>query len=34
LVQGGVLIVAAAYVIINLITDLAQASLDPRVRQA
>jgi peptide/nickel transport system permease protein len=32
LVQGGVLIVAAAYVLINLLTDLAQSLLDPRIR--
>jgi peptide/nickel transport system permease protein len=31
LVQGGVLVVAAAYVLINLITDLIQYSLDPRI---
>ena len=34
LVQGGVLIVASAYVLINLLTDLAQAMLDPRIRAA
>ncbi|MBV9750297.1 MAG: ABC transporter permease [Acetobacteraceae bacterium] len=34
LVQGGVLVVAAAYVIINLLTDLAQGLLDPRIRGA
>ena len=33
LVQGGVLIIAVAYVFINLITDLAQSILDPRIRQ-
>ncbi len=32
LVQGGVLVVASVYVIINLATDLAYAYLDPRVR--
>ena len=32
LVQGGVLIVAAAYVLINLLTDVAQGLLDPRIR--
>lgn len=31
LVQGGVLVVAAAYVFINLITDLVQYALDPRI---
>ncbi len=31
LVQGGVLIVAAAYVLINLVTDLIQYALDPRI---
>jgi peptide/nickel transport system permease protein len=34
LVQGGVLVVASAYVLINLITDLAQGLLDPRIRGA
>ncbi len=34
LVQGGVLVVAAAYVLINLLTDLAQGLLDPRIRGA
>ena len=34
LVQGGVLIVAAAYVLINLLTDVAQGLLDPRIRGA
>ncbi len=34
LVQGGVLVVAAAYVVINLLTDLAQGLLDPRIRGA
>ena len=32
LVQGGVLVVASAYVIVNLLTDLAQSLLDPRIR--
>ena len=32
LVQGGVLVVACAYVFINLLTDLAQSVLDPRIR--
>ena len=31
LVQGGVLIVAVAYVVINLLTDVAQSLLDPRI---
>ncbi len=34
LVQGGVLIVAAAYVVINLLTDIVQGLLDPRIRSA
>ena len=34
LVQGGVLVVAAAYVVINLLTDIAQSLLDPRIRQS
>ena len=34
LVQGGVLIVAVAYVLINLLTDIAQGMLDPRIRSA
>jgi peptide/nickel transport system permease protein len=33
LVQGGVLIIAAAYVVINLLTDIAQSILDPRIGQ-
>ncbi len=33
LVQGGVLVVAAAYVLFNLAADVAQALLDPRLRQ-
>jgi len=32
LVQGGVLVVATAYVFINLITDLIQYALDPRIK--
>lgn len=32
LVQGGVILVALSYVVINLITDLAYAYLDPRIR--
>ncbi len=32
LVQGGVLVVAVTYVLINLITDVAQALLDPRLK--
>lgn len=32
LVQGGVLVVAAAYVLFNLIADLAQTIIDPRLR--
>jgi peptide/nickel transport system permease protein len=31
LVQGGVLIVAVAYVVINLLTDIVQSILDPRI---
>jgi peptide/nickel transport system permease protein len=34
LVQGGVLIVAAAYVVINLLTDIAQSLLDPRISRS
>jgi peptide/nickel transport system permease protein len=34
LVQGGVLVVAVAYVLINLLTDVAQGLLDPRIRGA
>ena len=34
LVQGGVLLVACAYVVINLLTDVAQSALDPRIRAA
>jgi peptide/nickel transport system permease protein len=29
LVQGGVLVVAASYVLFNLVTDLLQVALDP-----
>jgi peptide/nickel transport system permease protein len=32
LVQGGVLLVASVYVVVNLVTDLAYAYLDPRIR--
>lgn len=32
LVQGGVLVVAAAYVVINLLADLTQYLLDPRIK--
>lgn len=32
LVQGGVLVMATAYVLVNLAADLAQAALDPRIR--
>jgi peptide/nickel transport system permease protein len=32
LVQGGVLLVAVTYVLINLIADVAQAVLDPRLK--
>ncbi len=34
LVQGGVLVVAASFVLINLATDLIQVALDPRLRRA
>ncbi|MGD9299761.1 MAG: ABC transporter permease [Thiohalocapsa sp.] len=34
LVQGGVLVLAAAYVLVNLATDLAQHALDPRTAAA
>jgi peptide/nickel transport system permease protein len=33
LVQGGVLVVAASFVLINLVTDLVQVALDPRLRR-
>ncbi|HLW26481.1 MAG TPA: ABC transporter permease [Kiloniellales bacterium] len=33
LVQGGVLVVAASYVLFNLAADVAQSSLDPRLRR-
>jgi peptide/nickel transport system permease protein len=32
LVQGGVLLVASVYVVVNLVTDLVYAYLDPRIR--
>jgi peptide/nickel transport system permease protein len=32
LVQGGVMLIALSYVLINLVTDLAYAYLDPRIR--
>jgi peptide/nickel transport system permease protein len=32
LVQGGVLVIAVAYVFINLLADIAQSVLDPRIR--
>jgi peptide/nickel transport system permease protein len=32
LVQGGVLVAASTYVLVNLLTDLAQAMLDPRLK--
>jgi ABC-type dipeptide/oligopeptide/nickel transport system permease component len=31
-VQGGVMLIALSYVLINLATDLAYAYLDPRIR--
>jgi peptide/nickel transport system permease protein len=31
LVQGGVLLVATVYVVVNLVTDLLYAVLDPRI---
>lgn len=34
LVQGGVLLVASVYVVVNLVTDLIYAYLDPRIRLA
>lgn len=34
LVQGGVLLIASTYVLINLLTDLTYAYLDPRIRLA
>ena len=34
LVQGGVLLVAAMYVLINLVTDILYLYLDPRLRHA
>ncbi len=32
LVQGGVLVVAASYVLFNLLADVAQTLIDPRLR--
>ncbi len=32
LVQGGVLVIALTYVLLNLLTDLVYAALDPRIR--
>lgn len=32
LVQGGVLVVAASYVLFNLVADVLQSMLDPRIR--
>ena len=32
LVQGGVIVVAASYILFNLLADLAQAWLDPRIK--
>ena len=32
IVQGGVMLIALSYVLINLVTDLAYAYLDPRIR--
>ena len=32
LVQGGVLAIALTYVLVNLLTDLTYAALDPRIR--
>jgi len=34
LVQGGVLVIALTYVVVNLLTDLVYAALDPRIRYA
>jgi peptide/nickel transport system permease protein len=34
LVQGGVLLVATVYVVVNLLTDLLYAMLDPRIALA
>ena len=33
-VQGGVLVIAALFIIVNLVTDLLYGLLDPRVEQA
>jgi peptide/nickel transport system permease protein len=32
LVQGGVLVAATVYVLVNLLADVAQAMLDPRLK--
>jgi ABC-type dipeptide/oligopeptide/nickel transport system permease component len=32
IVQGCVLVIACSYVLVNLITDIAYALLDPRIR--
>ncbi|MGH6861700.1 MAG: ABC transporter permease subunit, partial [Phyllobacterium sp.] len=32
LVQGGVLVVAISYVLFNLVADMLQSMLDPRIR--
>ena len=32
LVQGGVIVVAASYILFNLLADFAQAWLDPRIK--
>ena len=34
LIQGGVLVIALTYVVVNLLTDLVYAALDPRIRYA
>lgn len=34
LVQGSVLAIALTYILINLVTDLVYATLDPRIRVA
>ena len=34
IVQGGVLVIATSYVLINLVTDLIHAAVDPRIRVA
>lgn len=33
LVQGGVLVIATSYVLVNLATDVAQSMFDPRTRR-